>query len=150
MLFCAIRCVAWFSDVRGREAKGTANGLGRLRIRLLVVQSNLHNLVVLSVFFCLGFGRRNRKKKWTDQQNWAMNLNHLCEETSWFLAMEDQNILCLFRFQNIWLHQSNSPTKTWGRQRFKIFWRQRLCWLVKYVNTNLPWSQFLTLIYSRL
>ena len=46
----------------------------------------------------------------------------------------------------MWPHQSNSPTKTWGRQRHKIFWRQRLCWLVKYVNTNLPWSQFLTLV----
>ena len=46
----------------------------------------------------------------------------------------------------MWPHQSNSPTKTWGRQRHKTFWRQRLCWLVKYVNTNLPWSQFLTLV----
>ena len=32
--FSAPGILAWFSDVRGREAKGTANDLGRLRIRL--------------------------------------------------------------------------------------------------------------------
>ena len=116
----------------------------------LVVQSNWHTLVVLS--FTEGFRtifrlrEKELEKNWTDQQNWAMNLNHLCKETFWFLTMENQKTVCIFRFQNILPHQSNSPTKTWGRQRHEIFWRQRLCWLVKYVNTNLPWSQFLTLV----
>ena len=116
----------------------------------LVVQSNLHTLVVLS--FTEGFRtifrlrEKELEKNWTDQQNWAMNLNHLCKETFWFLTMENQKTVCIFRFQNILPHQSNSPTKTWRRQRHEIFWRQRLCWLVKYVNTNLPWYQFLTLV----
>ena len=77
-----------------------------------------------------------------------MNLNHLCKETlrSGFRRWRIKKTVCLFRFQNMWPHQSNSPTKTWGRQRHKIFWRQRLCWLVKYVNINFPWSQFLKLV----
>ena len=86
-------------------------------------------------------------KNWTDQPNWAMNLNHIfVKRLRGFWRWRITKTVCLFRFQNMWPHQSNSPTKTWGRQRHKIFWRQRLCWLVKYVNTNLPWSQFLTLV----
>ena len=146
--FVPISCVAWFSDVRGGEAKGTANDLGRLRIRLLVVQSNLHTLVVLSFFFYYGLRQKELGKNWPDQQNWAMNLNRLCKETlqSGFWRWRIKRTVCLFRFQNMWPQQSNSPTKTWGRQRHEIFWTQRLCWLVKFVNTNLPWSQFLTLV----
>ena len=147
MLLCAISCVAWFSDVRGREAKGTANDLGPLRIRLLVVQSNLHTLIVLSFSFYYRLRQKEVEKKLNRPAKLKNEFeSNLCKETSWFLTMEDQKTVCLFRFQNIWLHQSNSPTKTWGRQRLKIFWRQRLCWLVNYVNTNLPWPQFLTLV----
>ena len=147
MLFCTISCVAWFSDVRGREAKGTANDLGRLRIKLLVVQSNFHTLVVLSFFFCYRLRQKELEKNWTDQQNWAMNLNHIfVKRLRGFWRWRVKKIVCLFRFQNMWPHQSNSPTKAWGRQPLKIFWRQQPCWLVKYVNTNLPWSQFLTLV----
>ena len=116
----------------------------------LVVQSNLHTLVVFSFteeFSTIDFGRRNWKKNWTEQQNWAMNYNHIfVKRLRGFWRWRIKTTVCLFRFQNMWPHQSNSPTKTWGRQRHKIFWRQRLCWLVKYVNTNLPWSQFLTLV----
>ena len=117
----------------------------------LVVQSNLHTLVVLS--FTEGFRtifrlrEKELEKNWADQQNWAMNLNHIfVKRLRGFWRWTITKTVCLFRFQNMWPHQSNSPTKTWGRQRHKIFWRQRLCWLVKYVNTNLPWSQFLTLV----
>ena len=60
----------------------------------LVVQSNLHTLVVLSFTeeFHTIFRLRQREleKNWTDQQNWAMNLNRLCKDTLWFLTMEDQ------------------------------------------------------------
>ena len=60
----------------------------------LVVQSNLHTLVVLSFTeeFHTTFRLRQREleKNWTDQQNWAMNLNRLCKDTLWFLTMEDQ------------------------------------------------------------
>ena len=78
-----------------------------------------------------------------------MNLNHIfVKRLRGFWRWRITKTVCLFRFQNMWPHQSNSPTKTWGRQRHKIFWRQRLCclYLVRYVNTSLPWSQFLTLV----
>ena len=141
-----------------RKMEGTCSGFSDLTFHFvkpycyvsLVVQANLHTLVVLS--FTEGFRtifrlrEKELEKNWADQQNWAMNLNHRCKETFWFLTMENQKTVCIFRFQNILPHQSNSPTKTWGRQRHEIFWRQRLCWLVKYVNANLPWSQFLTLV----
>ena len=98
----------------------------------LVVQWNLHTLVVLSFTeeFHTIFRLRRKELEKTEQTSQT-------EQWIWIIS---------FRFQNMWPHQSNSPTKTWGRQPLKIFWRQRPCWLVKYVNTNLPWSQFLTLV----
>ena len=114
----------------------------------LVVQSNLHTLVVLSFTeeFHTIFERRNWKKteqtRKTKQWIWIIFVKRLRGFWRWRV----KKIVCLFRFQNMWPHQSNSPTKTWGRQPLKIFWRQQPCWLVKYVNTNLPWSQFLTLV----
>ena len=115
----------------------------------LVVQSYLHTLVVLSFTeeFHTIFRLRRKELEKTEQTSkieqwiWIVFVKRLCGFRQWRIKKQR-----LFRFQNIWPHQSNSPTKTWGRQRHEIFWRQRLCWLVKYVNTNLPWSQFLTLV----
>ena len=113
------------------------------------MQSNLHTLVVLSFtqeFHTIFRLRRKELEKTeqtskTEQWIWIVFVKRLCGFRRWRIKKQ-----CLFRFQNIWPHQSNSPTKTWGRQRHEIFWRQRLCWLVKYVNTNLSRSQFLTLV----
>ena len=147
--------VGWLGEKNGRDCSGFSD-LAFHFVKpycyvSLVEQSNLHTLVVLS--FTEGFRTifRHREKEleknWTDQQNWAMNLNHIfVKRLRGFWRWRVKKTVCLFRFQNMWPHQSNSPTKTWGRQPLKIFWRQQPCWLVKYVNTNLPWSQFLTLV----
>ena len=65
-----------------------------------------------------------------------MNLNHLCKETSWFLTMEDQKtVYSAFKICDL-IKATNPRGK--GRQRHKLFLRQRLRWSVKYVGDYLP------------
>ena len=113
------------------------------------IKINLHTLVILSFteeFRTIFRLRQKELEKKTEQTSKT-------EQWIWIIFVKRRwrfKKLCLFRFQNMWPHQSYSPAKTRGRQRHEIFWRQRLCWLVKYVNTNLPWSQFLTLVVKEL
>ena len=67
-----------------------------------------------------------------------MNLNHLCKETSWFLTMEDQKtvFIPLSKYVHDLIKATNPRGR--GRQRHKLFLRQRLRWSVKYVGDYLP------------
>lgn len=117
----------------------------------LVVQLNLHTLVILSSTEEFHTIFRLRQKELEKKLNRPAKLSNEFESIfvkrlRRFWRWRIKKTVCLLCFQNIWPHQSNSPTKTWGRERRKIFWRPRLRWSVKDVSAYLPWSQFLTLV----
>ena len=100
--------VGWLGEKNGRDCSGFSD-LAFHFVKPycyvpLVVQSNLHTLVVLS--FTEGFRtifrlrEKELEKNWTDQKNWAMNLNHIfVKRLRGFWRWRVKKIVCFSAFK---------------------------------------------------